>query len=99
MKISEVSINDVKQFCRAEDSGEDENIIFSAILDGAKQFVMSQTGLTAEECDEKEDLTLAMLMLCADAYDNRTYTVFQTKTPHVNPAAKAIIDQYNMNIL
>lgn len=98
MKISEVTIDDVKRFCRAEDSGEEDSI-FSAILDAGKQFIQSQTGLTAEECDEKADLTLAMLMFCSDLYDNRNYSVAATKLPHENPAVKAIIDQYNMNIL
>lgn len=97
MKISEVGIADVKLFCRAEDN-EDEETIFDAILKAGKQFILSQTGMTPEEADEKEDLTLAMLMVCADLYDKRGYSV-EAKTPGENPAAKAIIDQYNMNIL
>lgn len=97
MKCSEVSIADVKLFCRVEDEAEDG--LFSAILDAGKQFLLSQTGLTAEECDEKADLTLALLMVCEDFYEKRGYSMETGKTLNVNPAAKAIIDQYNMNIL
>ena len=98
MKMSEIGLEQVRLFCRAEEM-EEENPLLQTILDGARQFILSQTGMSAEECDQKEDLTLAMLMLCSDAYDNRSYTVFQAKTPYVNPAAKAILDQYNMHIL
>ena len=99
MKMSEVTIAELKLYCRADDIGDEEDSIFQGILEAGKQFVMSQTGMTAEECDEKADLTIAMLMFCSDLYDNRTYSVAATKTPKENPAVKAILDQYNMNML
>ena len=48
----------------------------------------------------KADLTLAFLMLAADMYENRTYTILTSgKTPNINPAASAIINQYCRIIL
>lgn len=97
MKMSEIGIEDIKEYCRVE-SGEEDNL-FSVILDAGKQFIMSQTGMTAEECDEKADLTIALLLICSDLYENRVYSMTTGKTINVNPAADAIISQYCMNIL
>lgn len=97
MKMSEVGIADIKGYCRADD-GEEDNL-FSLILDAGKQFILSQTGLTAAECDEKADLTIALLLFCADLYDNRIYSMATGKTVNVNPAVDAIISQYCRNIL
>lgn len=97
MKYSEVTIQDVKEFCRiGEDCGEQEERILAAILNAGKQFILSQTGLAAEACDEKEDLSIALLLVCSDLYDNRAYSM---EAAIVNPAADAILSQYCMNIL
>ncbi len=95
MKISQVTIDDLKAYCRAEDG---EESLFQAILAAGKDFIKGQTGLTEEEMDKYEDLTIALYILSAEWYENRAYTLIHAKVT-VNPAAKAIIDQYNMNIL
>lgn len=94
--MGEITIEDLKLFCRIDDCGEEDAILF-AILQAGKQFVLSQTGLTADEAENYPDLTLAILMFCSDLYDNRHYST-ERKT-NINPAVKAIIDQYCMNIL
>ena len=71
VKISDLTIEEVKLFCRAEGEAE-EDILFAAIMDAGKQFIQSQTGMSEEEIDTKADLTLAFLMLAADMYENRT---------------------------
>lgn len=95
-KISDITVEDLKVFCRIDDSGEEDQIL-ATILRAGKQFVLSQTGLTAEQADTYSDLTLAVLMFCSDAYDNRHYST--EKKSNINPAVKAIIDQYCMNLL
>ena len=95
MKISELSIENVKTYCRAED---EEDSVFEIILAACKAFIRGQTGLTDEEMDQYEDLTIAALILASDMYDNRTYQQKETKVT-ANLAVKAIIDQYQMNIL
>lgn len=99
VKISELTLEDVKLYCRAEGEAE-EDILFAAIMDAGKQYIQSQTGMSEEEIDTKADLTLAFLMLAADMYENRTYTILTSgKTPNINPAASAIINQYCRIIL
>ena len=90
MKLSELTIEEAKLYCRAEDE-EDE--VFEIILDACRAFIRGQTGLTDEEMDKYEDLTMAALILASDMYDNRTYQQKETKVT-ANLAAKAIIDQY-----
>ena len=95
MKISKLTIEDLKTYCRAED---EENSVFEIILAACKAFIRGQTGLTDDEMDQYEDLTIAALILASDMYDNRTYQQKETKVT-ANLAVKAIIDQYQMNIL
>ena len=42
-------------------------------------------------------MTLAVLALCAEFYDNRTYTAVENAV--VNPTTQAILDKYSMNLI
>lgn len=95
MKLSAVTTEELRAYCKAED---EEEVVFDIILDACKAYIRGQTGLTDEEMDKYEDLTIALLILGADMYDNRTYQQKETKVT-ANLAVKAIIDQYQMTIL
>lgn len=71
MKISEVTLGDLAKFCIAD---EDDRIL-PIILAASKAYVRSYTKLTDTELDEHEDITIALLVLCSDMYDNRQTTV------------------------
>lgn len=94
MKISEVNINTLKEYCKV-DGFLDDNL-FTAILAACKQYIISQTGLTALQCDDKEDLTVALMVLANEMYENRNYTVKDNK---VNMVVDTIINQYRVNFL
>ena len=95
MKISAVTKEELRIYCKAED---EEEVIFDIILSACKAYIKGQTGLSDEEMDDQEDLTIALLILASDMYDNRTYQQKDTKiTP--NLAAKAIIDQHCRTLL
>lgn len=95
MKVSELTIAECKAYCRAED---EEDAIFTILLAAGKAYIKGQTALTEEQMDQYEDLTAALLILCADLYENRAYQQSEVRvTP--NLAVKAIIDQYQMHIL
>lgn len=96
MKISDVTTEEVRKYCKADE--DEEEVIFEIILDACKAFIRGQTGLTDEGMDKYEDLTIALLILASDMYDNRTYQQKEVKVT-ANLAAKAIIDQYQMTIL
>jgi uncharacterized phage protein (predicted DNA packaging) len=94
MKISEIKENDLKQYLHVYHDEDDK--LISAILIAAKSFVKSYTGLSAENMDLSEDLSIAVLIIASDLYDNRVYAVEHNK---VNPAIKTILDMHSVNLL
>lgn len=95
MRISEVTIDDLKVYCRAEDG---EESLFQAILAAGKDFIKGQTGLTEEEMDKYEDLTIALYILSAEWYENRAYNLVHAKVT-ANPAVTAILGQHCRTLL
>ena len=94
MTANQVSVEDVKEYLRLDDNEDDAAI--GTILTAAKSFIQSYTGLSALETDKYEDLTAAVLVLVAEMYDNRLYTVESDK---INPIAKSIMDLHAVNLL
>lgn len=97
MKISEVSIYDLMKYAR-EDDTTDADIIksFETILVSTKSFIKSYTGLTVEELDTKEDLTIALMILSNEMYENRIYSVQNDK---VNKVIYTILNMHSKNLL
>lgn len=94
MKISEVTIQDIKDYARID--YDDDDTLINAIIIAAKAYIRGQTGLTAEAMDAKEDLTVAFLVMCHEMYSSRSYTVQYDK---VNKVIQSIIDMYAINLL
>jgi uncharacterized phage protein (predicted DNA packaging) len=94
MKISEVTINDLKEYANVEHNYDDK--IFTNILLASKAYIKSYTGLNEKQIDEKEDLTIALMILCNEMYDNRVFSVQDNK---VNTVISNILDMYSVNLL
>ena len=94
MKISEVTINDLKEYANVDHDYDDK--IFENILLGAKSYIKSYTGLNDEQIDNKEDLTIALMVLCNEMYDNRVFSVENNKA---NTVITNILDMYAVNLL
>jgi hypothetical protein len=103
MKVSEVSINDLKQYANVFHN-EDDNL-FTSILAAGKQFITTYTGLPLEDdpvnnitdsVDDHEDLTIALMVLSNEMYDNRAFVVDNTK---LNFVIKQILDSHSINYL
>lgn len=93
MKLSEVSATDVVQFCRIPQ--EDDSLV-EPIMAAAQSYVLGYTGLTLEQTDAYEDITLAYLVLCCEMYDNRNIT---TESDKVNPYVKSVLAMHAVNYL
>lgn len=93
MKLREVTAKDVAQFGRIP--GQDDSLI-PVIMAAAQSYVLSYTGLTLEQADAYEDLTLAYLVLCCEMYDNRNIT---TDNDKVNPYVKSVLAMHAVNYL
>jgi N12 class adenine-specific DNA methylase len=94
MKISEITIVELKNYLHVYHT-EDDNLI-SAILITSKAFVKNYTGLSNENLNISEDLTMAVFILASELYDNRSYTVDKTS---VNPVIQTILDMHSVNLL
>ena len=94
MKVSEITGNDVIKYARMDTSGED--ISPEALLSAAKGYVKSYAGLTDEEMDRYEEISIAVLALCSDMYDNRQLHAENNK---INRVVDSIIGMHSRNIL
>lgn len=70
MKISEASVLETAKYIRAGE-GEYDPLELQTIMDAAKAYIASYTGLSADELDEYEDLTLAFFVVCREMHDHR----------------------------
>ncbi len=94
MKISELTGEHIAEYLRAD--YEIEKVTFGIIKKAALEYIKSYTGLTEDEMDQYEDLTVAALVLCSDMYDNRQMTV---QTDKENPTVKQILSLHAANLL
>lgn len=94
MKISEVTIDDLKEYANVEHDYDDK--IFTNILLASKAYIKSYTGLNENQIDEKEDLTIALMVLCNEMYDNRVFSVQDNKA---NTVITNILDMHSVNLL
>ena len=68
MKMSEITVADVAEYLRLDEYNEK---LIQTILDTAKSFVLDYTSLLADEADTKDNIWIAIMVLCQDMYDNR----------------------------
>lgn len=97
MKVSNIRIDDVAKFARIDDYDEYE---LQYILDAAKAYVRSYTGLDDAQIDENEDLYTAVMVLCQDMHDNRSmYVDVKNGSAGVNRVVDAILGMHCVNLL
>lgn len=96
MKLSEIKLSDVKEYSRID--SDDDDTIVTAIIPAAKHFVLSYTGLSADEADTHEDLSIACLCICSDMIDTRNFAVQNIKQ-NLNPTAEIILNMYSKNLI
>ena len=70
-------LNDVKLYLRVDDYTEDE--VIQGMIDAAKQYIQTGTGVTFDETNARHLLTLKMIV--AQWYDNRGLVGNTTELP------------------
>lgn len=76
--------------------GEPDDVSPDTLLAAAKSYIMSYTGLDEAEMDLHEEISIAILVLCSDLYDNRQMMVESDK---VNRTVRSILDLHSTNLL
>lgn len=94
MKVSEITLSNVKGYLRIADS--DDDTLLTAILAAANGYILSYTALTAEEADTIAELPIALMCLCSDMYDVRTSQVSSDKQ---NPIVSTILNMHRRNCI
>ena len=94
MKISEVTLNEVKAYLRITDTDDDS--LLEIILAAATSYILSYTALTAEEADTITELSIALMCLCSDMYDVRTS---QASNDKQNPIVSTVLNMHRRNCI
>jgi len=93
MKISELTDAIIIKYCNAY---AEEIDLLTLFKESAISYIKGQTGLTDIEIDTYEDLTLALLILICDMFDNRTVQVDKDK---INLVLESIMYMHSTNLL
>ena len=98
MKVSELTIPIIGNYCRImdDDVTDSENLSLEAMKIAAISYARSYTGLSDSEMERHEDITIAILTLIADMYDNRSMIVDKN---NVNRTAEVILSMHAKNLL
>ena len=97
MEVSDVSLQNVMDFLRIDFPTEIEQSELSAMMVAAQNYIVGYTGLTLEEIDEHEDITMAYQVLIADMFDNRNNQI--EKPTYVNRTVQSILSLYRVNLV
>lgn len=97
MKLSEIDVPFVKEYLR-QDGDEDDRLI-GAILDGVKDYIVKYTGQSLNQLEKSDDLTIAVLVLVAEFYDNRTISVNERINLRINSMLESLLGKYSNNLL
>lgn len=93
MKVKEIETENVAQYLRLEEYDEDQMV---AILDSAKAFIRSYTGLTDDEINTHDDFYIVVMILCQDMYDNRCMYVDKS---NLNKVVDTILGMHCVNLM
>ena len=98
MKISELTPKYIADYLRLDEPDEIELKEIDAMLTSAKGYVKGFTGLTLDEMEEFEDITMAILILVSDYFENRTlYLDYKNKEENV--AVNRILSMHSIDLL
>ena len=98
MKVSELDLNQICDYCRIieEDLTDTEKATINTMQTAAVKYAADYTGLTIAELDEHEDITIAVLALIADMYDNRQRYADKS---NLNRTVETILEMHRLNWL
>lgn len=98
MKVSEITAKVIYDHIREieENLSEDDKTLITAMQKAAISYTTGYTGLSESELDSYEDITIAVLTLISDMWDNRSMTVDRS---NVNRVVDNILSMHCINLL
>lgn len=95
-KVSEITVDDVAEYIRLEETSDDDRNTISTLIAAAKSYMTAFSGKNTAELDEYPDFVIALLVLCQDMWDNRTMYVDRGST---NIVVDNILSLHSVNLL
>ena len=98
MKVSEISKEVILSHLREYEENLEcfDTTLIDAMQKAAIEYCKAQTGLTETEIDKHEDITVAILTLISDMWDNRSMTVQKN---NVNRVVDSILGMHRTNLV
>lgn len=98
MKISEITLEDICQQIRADPDylAAGDGAYLEKLKTAAIEYAKGYTGLDESRLEEHEDITIAVLVLISDMYDNRQMYVDKS---NANRVVDTILGMYCENLL
>lgn len=98
MKVSELTNEYLVNYLRIDEPEDIEKQEVDGFLTSAISYCTSYTGLSKENLDEHEDITMVVLLLVSDMFDNRNLYI-EGKTSNVNKAVERILSMHSVNLI
>lgn len=95
-KVSDISYQDVAEYLRLYEVGNDDINTLNTLINVAKAFISNYTGRSSDELDNYQDFVIVVFVLCQDMWDNRTLYVDST---NLNNVVQAILGLHSVNLL
>ncbi|MCS6103577.1 phage gp6-like head-tail connector protein [Clostridium botulinum] len=93
IKMNEVTTDLLVNYCNAYDEDKELLEIFK---DASVDYIKSYTGLTDEEINNKNDLTIALLVLVSGMFDSRSIEADKT---NINLILDSILGLHSRNLV
>ena len=94
--VSALTVNDVKEYLRIVEIEPQDEIFLNTVLEAAKNYAVSETGLGLSVLDNYPEITLAVLAIAQDLYDNRSIYVDKS---NVSETISTILGLHRVNLL
>ncbi|EOS27625.1 hypothetical protein C806_00072 [Lachnospiraceae bacterium 3-1] len=98
MKVSEIEEMYLIDYLRLDDPEEAEKREIGIALVSAREYVKTYTGLSEEEIDQHEDITIAVCILVADMFENKSLYL-DYKSKETNKTVEAILGMHSVNLI
>lgn len=98
MKVSELTVDYMINYIKIDEPCDETQKEVEAALMGAKAYVMENTGLLEKDMDDHEDITIAVMVLAADMYENRNLYL-DYKYKETNRTVSTILGMHSINLI
>jgi surfactin synthase thioesterase subunit len=99
MKITELTTEIIADYLRIDAPDDVQAREITMAKEAAVQFVKDYTGQDDDFVDESDTLTLAVLILTADFYENRQYQAAGGRSSEVNKAIESILAMHSIALV